>query len=227
MQSLGAVVVAVPTIVEVRSRLLPIGGKDMKRMPFEPPTEHYDKQIVSIDEHICNLIKQRKELSNNNPGFPTKDLISKWSIKYSFYEDFLNSVFSHLLNEDIYKPVVEPKGFLKNIPILKSFEKDGVFYTVTFIRQFKNASVVHLTIDKEELGLEHRRFEEHTFFDLSIEGVGVNYDCRNNFGGGSGTHHSFTYTVSPALPNGFSNIRLLFKECKMPFQKPTGFEFVI
>ena len=46
--------------------------------------------------------------------------------KYSFYKGFFNSVFSHFLNEDIYKPVVEPKGFLKNIPILKSFGKVDV-----------------------------------------------------------------------------------------------------
>ncbi|MEC1377602.1 FlxA-like family protein [Heyndrickxia oleronia] len=201
----------------------------MKRMPFEPPTEHYDKQIESLDEQICNLIKQRKELSNNNPGFPTKELIAKWSLKYNFYEDFLNSVFSHFLNEDIYKPVVEPEGFIKNLPMLKSFEKDGIFYTVTFVRQFNNASVVHFTIDREDLDEEPRRFQEHSFFDLSIEGVGVDYDCRNNFGGGSGTHESFTFTVSPALPNNLSNIKLIFKEYKHPFQKqkPTGFEFVI
>jgi len=199
----------------------------MKRMPFEPPTDHYDPQIEVIDEQICNLINQRKELSNNNPGFPIKELIVKWSLKYNFYEDFLNSVFSHLLNEEIYKPVVEPKGFLKNIPMLKSFEKDGVFYTVTFVRQFKNASVVHFTIDKEDSGIEERRFQESSFFELFIEGQGVDYDCRNNFGGGSGTHHSFTFTISPALPNDLSNIKLIFKECKIPFQKPTGFEFVI
>ena len=148
-------------------------------------------------------------------------------MKYNFYEDFLNSVFSHLLNEEIYKPVVEPKGFLKNIPMLKSFEKDGVFYTVTFVRQFKNASVVHFTIDKEDSGIEERRFQESSFFELFIEGQGVDYDCRNNFGGGSGTHHSFTFTISPALPNDLSDIKLIFKECKIPFQKPTGFEFVI
>ncbi|WP_088069974.1 hypothetical protein [Gottfriedia luciferensis] len=199
----------------------------MKRMPFEPPTDHYDSKIEVIDEQICNLINQRKELSNNNPGFPIKELIVKWSLKYNFYEDFLNSVFSHLLNEDIYKPVVEPKGFLKNIPLLKSFEKDGVFYTVTFVRQFKNASVVHFTIDKEESDIEQRRFQESSFFELSIEAQGVDYDCRNNFGGGSGTHNSFTFTISPALPNDLSNIKLIFKECKIPYQKPTGFEFVI
>jgi hypothetical protein len=199
----------------------------MKRMVFEPPTEHYDEKIESIDEQICNLIKQRKDLSNNNPGFPTKELITKWSLKFNFYEDFLNSVFSHFLSEEIYKPVVEPKGFLKNIPMLKSFEKDGVFYTVTFVRQYKNASVVHFTIDKEESDSEQRMFEDHSFFDLSLEGEGVDYDCRNNFGGGSGTHHSFTFTVSPALPSDLSNIKFIFKECKIPFQKPTGFEFVI
>ena len=196
-------------------------------MPFEPPTEHYDEQIESIDEQICNLINQRRELSNNNPGFPTKELIAKWSTKYNFYEGFLNSVFSHLLNEEEYKPVVEPKGFLENIPILKSYEKDGVFYTITFVRQFQNASVVHFTIDKEESDSEKRKPQEHSFFDLSIEGEEIDYDCRNNFGGGSGTHHSFTFTVSPALPNDFSNIKLIFKEYQLPFQKPTGFEFVL
>lgn len=103
----------------------------MKRMPFEPPTEHYDERIEAIDEQICELIIQRKDLSNNNPGFPTKQLISHWSKKYGLYEDFLNGVFAHLLNEEMCRPVVEPKGFLKNIPILKSFEKDDLFYSVT------------------------------------------------------------------------------------------------
>ncbi|MNO43781.1 hypothetical protein D3C76_340100 [compost metagenome] len=42
----------------------------MKRMPFIRPTEHCDQQIMEIDERICALIKQRKECSDNNPGFP-------------------------------------------------------------------------------------------------------------------------------------------------------------
>ncbi|MBP1917488.1 chorismate mutase [Lederbergia galactosidilyticus] len=74
----------------------------MKRMAFEPPTDHYDEQIESIDEEICHLIKQRKDLSNNNPGFPTKHLIASWSKKYNFYEDFLDSIFSDFLHEEIY-----------------------------------------------------------------------------------------------------------------------------
>jgi hypothetical protein len=201
----------------------------MKRMPFEPPTEHYDEHIGVIDEQICNLIKRRKELSNNNPGFPTKQLIADWSIKYNFYEDFLNSVFAHFLNEDIYKPVVEPKEFLKNIPILKSFEKDDLFYSVTFVRQYENTSVVHFNIDKEDSDdeMQTRFRREHTFFDLSIEGDGTDYDCRNEGGGGSRGHESYTFVVSPALPEDTSKYKLVFKEYKLPFQKPTGFEFVI
>lgn len=56
----------------------------MKRMSFEPPTDHYDEQIEAIDEQICNLIKQWKDLSNNNPGFPTKQLITNWAKEYNF-----------------------------------------------------------------------------------------------------------------------------------------------
>ncbi len=199
----------------------------MKRMPFEPPTEHYEEQLEPIDEQICNLIKQRKELSDNNPVFPTKELITRWATKYNLYEDFINSVFSQLLNEEIYKPVVEPEGFLKNVPVLRSFERDSVFYSVTFVRQYKNASVVHFTIDQEDIDDEmHTRKKRPRLFDLSVEGEGVDYDCRNNFGGGSAGHQSYTFTVSPPLPNDLSNIKLIFKEYKIPFQR-TGFEFVI
>ncbi|WP_041580442.1 hypothetical protein [Bacillus sp. 1NLA3E] len=200
----------------------------MKRMSFEPPTDHYDEQIEAIDEQICNLIKQWKDLSNNNPGFPTKQLITNWAKEYNFYEDFLNSVFADFLNEEIYRPIVEPKGFLKNIPLLKSFEKDNKFYSVTFVRQFENASVVHLNIDRissDEMFEWHQR--EHTYFELSIVGEGTHYDCRNEGGGGSRGHESFTFIVSPSLPDDISKYKLVFKEYKVPFQKPTGYEFVI
>lgn len=36
----------------------------MRRIiPLEPPTEHYNERIEAIDEQICKLIQQRKELS--------------------------------------------------------------------------------------------------------------------------------------------------------------------
>lgn len=196
----------------------------MKQLPFEPPTDHYDERIEAIDQQICELIKKRKDLSDNNPGFPTKQLISTWSKNYDLYEDFLNSVFSGFLHEDIYKPAVEPKGFRKNIPILKSFEKDDKFYTVTFIRQFKNASMIHLTVDRRDSDDE---MHDYTYFDLSIKGKEEEYDCRNEGGGGSGGHMAYSFIVSPALPEDTSQFKLVFTEYKVPFQKPTGFEFVI
>ena len=44
----------------------------MKRMSFEQPTDHYDEKVFSIDEQLCALLKQRKEISNNDPGFPPR-----------------------------------------------------------------------------------------------------------------------------------------------------------
>lgn len=200
----------------------------MNRMSFEPPTEHYDNRIEAIDEKICDLIKQRKEISNNNPGFPTKNLISNWSEKYNFYEAFLYSIFSDLFHEEIYKPIVEPQGFVKNIAILKSFENDGVFYSITFVRQFENASVVHFNIDREDIDEEmHGRYRRFTHFEMSIDSNGTEYESRNVGGGGSGSHETFTFIVSPALPDDISKFKLVFKEYEVPFQKPTGFEFVI
>lgn len=200
----------------------------MKRMPFEPPTNYYDERVEALDEQICHLIKQRKEISKNNPGFPTKQLISVWSKKYHLYEEFINSVFGHFLNEELFKPVVEPRGFLKNIPILKSFEKDDLFYSVTFIRQYENASVVHFLIDRDDSDEIPGMFREHTFFDLSIDGDGIYYDCRNGGGGGSDGHMSYTFTVSPPLPDDLSKIKFVFKEYKTPLKtKPTGLEFII
>ncbi|MBS4207283.1 chorismate mutase [Bacillus sp. FJAT-50079] len=200
----------------------------MMRMPFEPPTTHYDERITAIDEQICHLIKQRKELSNDNPGFPSKQLIKKWAKKYGFYEEFLNSIFADFLNEELYKPMVEPKGFLKNVPILRSFEKEDTFFSVTFVRQFENASVVHLNIDRNT----HDEMinwppQEHRYFELSIEREGMEYDCRNAGGSGSGGHESYSFVVSPALSDDLSTYKLNFKEYKMPFNQTTSFEFQI
>ena len=200
----------------------------MKRMTFQPPTEHYDERIEAIDEQICSLIKKRKELSNDNPGFPKKQLIASWAKKYDFYEDFLNSVFADLLIEEIYKPVVEPKGFRKNIPLLKVLEKDDVFYSVTFIRQFENASIVHFSIDRhleeERMGMYHHQYSE---FELSIEGGEADYHCVNQGGGGSGGHMAFNFIVSPVLPDNCSKYTFVFKEYKEPFRKSAGVEFSI
>lgn len=46
-------------------------------------------------------------------------------------------------------------------------------------------------------------------------------------GGGSQGHTSFTFIVSPPLSDDLSELKLVFKEYKTPFKKPTGFEFIL
>lgn len=203
----------------------------MKRMPFECPTEHYDERISSIDEQICALLKQRKDISNNNPGFPFPEFISIWSGKYGLYEDLLNSIFSTLRMEEEFKPRVEPKNFIKHIPILKSIEIDERLYTLTFIRQFENASVVQLNIDWNEttdVDLEalrhHRPIHPHSFIELSL---GEHYECRSDRGGGSEGHQRQNYLVTPPIPDDPSGLKFVFKEYQDFYKgKPTGLEIV-
>lgn len=88
---------------------------------------------------------------------------------------------------------------------------------VTFVSQFENASVVHFNIDRNSSD------EEHTYYGLSIEGEETNYDCRNDGGYGSRGHTSYTFIVSPALPDDITKYKLVFKEYNVPFKRTTGF----
>ena len=199
----------------------------MKRMPFERPTDHYDKRILSIDEQICALLKERKDVANNNPGFPPTEQIAEWAKKYDQYEDVLNSIFSTLRMEEEFKPRVEPKNFIKHLQVLKSVENDARLYTITFIRQFENASVVQLNIDWEEESEDrddHRHLRHHHFLELSL---GEDYDCRKDSGSGSDGHFRQNYIVSPPIPDDPSGLKLVFKEYQDFFKgKSTGLEIV-
>lgn len=106
----------------------------MKRMPFERPTEHYDEKIKQIDEKICELINQRKEMSNNNPGYPPFEYISNWARKFDLYEDLLKSVFSSLWNEKIYMPFVEPEQFRRR--------SSALFFRIQIQRSGKTPAVL-------------------------------------------------------------------------------------
>lgn len=196
----------------------------MKRIPFERPTEHYDENIYHIDEQICKLLKQRKEFSNNNPGYPPFEYIEKWAITFDFYEDYLKSVFGALMKEEYFKPRVEPTGFRKHIPVLKSLEQGEFFYTVTSIRQYTNASVITFNINWDVKN-ESVNSKTHTHFELYL---GANYDCRMDTGGSTSGHSSFNYVVSPPLPDDIKGIEFIFSEFSRPFMnRPTGKEIRI
>ncbi|MGG3626023.1 hypothetical protein ABES25_21130 [Bacillus gobiensis] len=197
----------------------------MKQMPFERPTDHYDERILSIDEQICALLKQRKEISNNNPGFPPLEEISRWVEEYGHHEEFLRAIFLTLMDEDEFLPVVEPKDFRKYISVLKSVEQGEYLYTVTYIRQYSNASVVNLNIDWHDNNVDRENREHHKFFELYIND---HFNC--SFSGGSGSEGQMTnnYIISPPLPDDISGFDFVFKEKSAPFhRKSTGNEIVI
>ena len=194
-------------------------------MPFEPPTDYYDERLIKVDEQICSLIKQRKNISNNNPGFPPDNVIYNWALKYDLYEDYLKSLFGSMRIADFFKTRIEPNGFRKHLSVLKSIEKDDRVYSVTVIRQYENASVIQLHIDWDEAKDLPIDLHHHNNFELFI---GKQYDCRQEQAGGSTGHLTYNFIVSPPLPDDISKMDLVFKEYSDPFrEKPTGLKIVI
>lgn len=198
----------------------------MKRNSIERSSNNYDEQLFSIDEQICTLLKKRKELSIDHPGFPPDEVLSKWATKFDLYEEYLSSLFGTVRMYDYFKPKVEPSGFRKHLPVLKSVEVDEKLYTVTFIRQFENTSVIHLNIDwNETIDTRIDLRLNHNHFALFIEEA---YDCRNDRSSGSTGNFMHTFIVSPPLPDDISGTTLVFKEYSDVFNdKATGLEIVI
>lgn len=197
----------------------------MKRMPYNRPTDHYDEKIKHIDEKICELIKQRKEISSNNPGYPPFEYICDWAEKFNLYEELLKAIFGTLWNEKVFKPSVEPEGFRKNLPALKSVEIDNRLFSVVSIRQYSNSSIVNFNIDWDNTSDLSEHQSRHTLFELFID---EKYDCRMADGSGGSGHFHYNFIVSPALPDNISGIKLIFKEYNPPFiEKQIGQNIVI
>lgn len=198
----------------------------MQRLPFEHPIDKYDEKLFSIDEQLCALLKERKDISGSEPGFPPEEAIINWSLKYNLYEDYLKSLFGTMRLEDHFKPRVEPTGFRKHLPVLKSVEVNERFYSVTFIRQYENASVIHLNVDWHSVDEPPINMQNHhNSFELFLLGA---YDCRSNGGRGSTGTKTYNFIVSPALPDDISGHELVFREYGDTFKdKPTGLEIVM
>lgn len=182
----------------------------MKRMQlFRPPTSHYDERIKQIDEKICELIDQRKGISNNNAGYPPFEYIADWAKKFDLYEELLKSIFGSLWNEKMYKPFVEPEDFRRNLPVLKSVEMDNKLFTITYIHQYSNSSIVNFNIDWDNTSvLSEPHLRQHTHYELFID---ERYNCRMASGAGGDEHLHYNFIVSPPLPDNTSGIKLFFK----------------
>lgn len=200
----------------------------MKRIPYYELPHHYDAAFAAIDEQICALIKKRKELANDQIVFPPHEEITRWAKEYDLYEDQIESIFGVLRNEEHYRPVVEPSDFQQHIPVFQFVEIDNIIYTVTFVHQYANASVVHLNLDWPHLNEQNDR----KFFDLHDQylklDLGKKYDCREGGGNGTDGHITRSYIVSPPLPNDLTGIEFTFIDYQEPFNRTkTGFEFTI
>lgn len=173
----------------------------MLRMPFRLPTDYYCENLASVDKQICRLLAERKELSNNKPGFPSLDLISGWSQQYGLNEDYVRSIFTILYHESNFVPRVEPIEFAKFIPILKSVVIDNILYAVTYMKQYNNASVVHVETEIQS-GETDLRLAPPPQMELLISNE---YTCRPDSGVVSGKGMQQTYVVSPPLPDDVTN----------------------
>lgn len=182
----------------------------MKRMPtLNPPTSHYDDRIKAVDRKICELINQRKEISCNDTGYPPFEYIRDWAKDFNLYEDLLKSIFNSLWNEEVYKPTVEPEGFQRNLPVLKSLEKDNKLFTITYIYQYSNSSIVNFNVDWDTVSLySEQLLKQHIFYELFID---KKYDCRMAEGSGSDGHLHYNFVVSPSLPDNPAGVKLFFK----------------
>jgi hypothetical protein len=184
--------------------------------PTQAPTDYYCQSLTPVDEQLCALIARRKELSQNNPGFPPEELITAWCDQHGLNKHLMWGIFSSLYNEHHFEPVVEPAGFVKFLPVLKSVEVDQVMYTVTHLKQYGNASVVALEVELKtddpysQIG--------HAALELNIS---PEYKCRQNGGHSQGGGMQYTFVVTPPLPDDLTGIE--FGLTVKPFPAPPEF----
>ncbi|MCM2997877.1 hypothetical protein M3647_10355 [Paenibacillus cellulositrophicus] len=193
----------------------------MKRMPFTRPTEHYDERLLPIDRQICQLLQQRKEISEGNPGYPPFAYTDQWAAETGLYEDFLKMIFGAIRSDEYFKPMVEPAGFIKHVPVLVSQEHEGYFFTLTSVRQYANARVVTLHVDGDVTIPESSTDISNFALDM-----GEYYDCRMDRGVSCSGNATYNYVVSPPLPDKLSGLEFVFREeVGSPFGgEPTGKE---
>ncbi|MFL1998741.1 hypothetical protein VYF65_004543 [Lysinibacillus irui] len=189
------------------------------------PSKGYDDpRLEEIDEQICVLLQLRKEQFSHTPGFPTDETISEWAQRYGLDDLFLTMLFSLIRSEKYYQSKVEPTGFLQYIPVLQTVEAGERLYTVSYIRQYKNASVVQLLIDWDAQQDATQRIHEKLDCKYLKLFIDDHYECRNTGASGSDGHESNKFVVTPPLPDDIQGLDFVFTEYHDVFEeKPTGF----
>ncbi|WP_445506417.1 hypothetical protein [Niallia sp. 03190] len=172
---------------------------------FNGPKKQYDDKMAAMDEQLCALIKQRIDYTEKSYLVPPPKNIVDWAEKYELSEEMLQTIFSDF-EVDRYKPSVEPEKFRKNIPVLKSVKINKYIYTVIFIRQYANASVLHMTIDWDSTSDQ----SDHEYPPHLKLYIGEEFRCRKSGGGGTQGHTTQDFIISPPLPDDISGLSFYF-----------------
>lgn len=196
----------------------------MEQKPFNYPNNPYEEKNYLIGEQLCQIIKQCKMIFDKDPFFSFSNYIPCWSENFDLYKELLETIFEAIRNSEEFRPLIKPKEFQKHIPILKSIEKGQCFYSVPFIRQYKNASLVQFNIDRVSESLLNTQYID-SYFELFL---GEQYECRRVTSSGSINHSSINFIVSPRLTDDLSGIEMIFKEYNTSFKyNATGLEIII
>lgn len=160
---------------------------------FEPPTQYYDEQLISVDEQIASLIARREQLSHGYPGFPYPSHLEEWAGKFQVALPALQHAFAALHHWHKSPPRrVRPDEFLRLVPIMRSKSQGDLQIIVPYVRQYTNCSVVYME-------LEGMVIRGPSLFDmnLTIEG----YDCVPYSGRGDKHYFESTFIVTPIIPD--------------------------
>ncbi|MFT8320991.1 MAG: hypothetical protein ABF649_08810 [Bacillus sp. (in: firmicutes)] len=108
--------------------------------------------------------------------------------------------------------------FLNNL--LKSKEVNHFIYTVSFVRQYSNASVLHVTVDWDST----TNRKHPPLLELYL---GEAYHCRSSGGGGTEGHVAHEFIITPTLPDDLSKLQLHFYHEDENDNQENSTEFVI
>ena len=161
---------------------------------FEPPTVRYCEELKPLDDEMCRILQKRMEISKGDPGFPPIPLIEQWASKYGVSPRLVRSLFNVLYYQSQAEKIqIQPEGFQRLVPILRSESSNGATYTVLSTHQYKNASVIRIVIEIEgDLSADFPRLE----LDL-----GPNYEVRGQHGSGSRGVIEHDFVVIPPVPD--------------------------
>lgn len=166
----------------------------MQMMPFRPPTEYYDERLKELDEKITELVSERYEISEGNPGFPRREYLNDWADRYGIPLRLLQHLFAFLHRRPDFRERAEPDRFLRFVPVMAAQQVNDILVMVPYIRQFTNCSVV--AVELEGTDLDAGPFH-HLQIKLFIDG----YEPMPGNGQTNNRHASHNFIVTPPIPD--------------------------